>query len=79
MLQFPSCTLPRKKDSELIQYNEAYREAFLHCEEVDELAWQQRQILHGEEFIIHRDDFDLILSISKVPLYHLTAPVKVLS
>ncbi|PFT99408.1 BA3702 family sensor histidine kinase [Bacillus thuringiensis] len=59
-----------KKDSELIQYNEAYREAFLHCEEIDELAWQQRQILHGEEFIIHRDDSDLILSISKVPLYH---------
>ena len=47
-----------------------HTEKLLHCEEIDELAWQQRQILHGEEFIIHRDDFDLILSISKVPLYH---------
>ncbi|HDR7587046.1 MULTISPECIES: BA3702 family sensor histidine kinase [Bacillus] len=59
-----------KKDNELIQYNEAYRESFLHCEEVDELTWQKGQILHGEEFIIHRNDFDLVLSISKVPLFH---------
>ncbi|KFN02922.1 PAS domain-containing sensor histidine kinase [Bacillus clarus] len=59
-----------KKDSELIQYNEAYREAFLHCEEIDELAWQRGQTIHGEEFIIHGSDSNLILNISKVPLFH---------
>lgn len=59
-----------KKDSELVQYNEAYREAFLHCEEIDEFAWQQKQIIHGEEFIIHRNTSNLILDISKVPLFH---------
>nr|WP_111901843.1 BA3702 family sensor histidine kinase [Bacillus cereus] len=59
-----------KKDRELIQYNEAYRDAFLHCEEVDELAWQNRQVIQGEEFIIHRNTSNLILDISKVPLFH---------
>ncbi len=59
-----------KKDSELIQYNEAYREAFLHCEEIDEIAWQKREIIHGEEFIIHKGTSNLILNLSKVPLFH---------
>jgi len=59
-----------KKDSELVQYNEAYREAFLHCEQIDELAWQQKKIIHGEEFIIHKSTSNLILDLSKVPLFH---------
>lgn len=67
-----------KRDNELIQYNEAYRESFLHCEEVDELTWQKGQILHGEEFIIHRNDFDLVLSISKSHSSILMAHAKVL-
>ncbi|MFJ8530039.1 BA3702 family sensor histidine kinase [Bacillus sp. NPDC094106] len=59
-----------KKDSELIQYNEAYQDAFLHCEEIDELAWKKRKTIHGEEFVIHRSTSNLILNISKVPLFH---------
>lgn len=59
-----------KKDSQLIQYNEAYRDAFLHCEEIDELAWKKRKTIHGEEFVIHRSTSNLILNISKVPLFH---------
>nr|WP_280138844.1 BA3702 family sensor histidine kinase [Bacillus sp. 166amftsu] len=67
---FHSVPYHGKKDSELVQYNEAYREAFLHCEEIDELAWQKKQIIHGEELVFHKDTSNMILDLSKVPLFH---------
>ncbi|MFH0736738.1 MAG: PAS domain S-box protein [bacterium] len=58
-----------KKDSELAQYSNFYREAFLACEDSDEVAWQSRAITRGEETIPKPDGTFLVFDIIKVPLF----------
>ncbi|MGG0237813.1 PAS domain S-box protein [Bacillus rhizoplanae] len=69
-LNFENVPYRGKKDSELIQYNELYRNAFLYCEKSDEFAWQKKESIRDEEMIIHSSFGPLILDIIKVPLFH---------
>ncbi len=59
-----------KKDSELAQYSDFYREAFLACEDSDEIAWLNKGISRGEEIIPKPDGTSLIFDIIKVPLFN---------
>lgn len=70
-LNFENVPYRGKKDSELIQYNELYRNSFLYCEKSDEFAWEKKESIRGEEIIMHSNSTPLILDIIKVPLFHL--------
>ncbi|HPN38019.1 MAG TPA: PAS domain S-box protein [Melioribacteraceae bacterium] len=59
-----------KKDSELAQYSSFYKEAFLGCEDSDEIAWLHKGISRGEETIPKPDGTSLIFDIIKVPLFN---------
>jgi PAS domain S-box-containing protein len=59
-----------KKDSELAQYSDFYREAFLGCEETDEAAWQLGTINRDEEIIPRPDGQELIFDVVKFPLFN---------
>ncbi|MDM5189292.1 PAS domain S-box protein [Bacillus sp. DX4.1] len=69
-LDFENVPYRGKKDSELIQYNESYRNSFLYCEKSDEFAWENKESIRGEEIIMHASSTPLILDIIKVPLFH---------
>ena len=69
-LNFENVPYRGKKDSELIQYNELYRNSFLYCEKSDEFAWEKKESIRGEEIIMHSSSTPLILDIIKVPLFH---------
>ncbi|WP_440603833.1 PAS domain S-box protein [Bacillus sp. GB_SG_008] len=69
-LNFENVPYRGKKDSELIQYNELYRNSFLYCEKSDEFAWQKKESIRDEEMIIDSSSGPLILDIIKVPLFH---------
>jgi PAS domain S-box-containing protein len=58
-----------KKDSELAEYSEFYREAFLTCEETDEIAWQAGSLSRAEEVIPTPLGEDKIYDVIKVPLF----------
>jgi two-component system, sporulation sensor kinase E len=59
-----------KKDSELAQYTDFYREALLGCAETDEQALHANQPTRVEEFIPQPDGTVLIFDAIKVPLFH---------
>ncbi len=59
-----------KKDSDLAQYSDFYRDAFLGCEDSDEIAWKAQTISRGEETIPKKDGTFLIFDIIKVPLFY---------
>ncbi len=58
-----------KKDSELAQYSEFYQEAFLKCEESDELAWQKGEPIRADEKIPLRQGGYKIYDVIKVPIF----------
>ena len=70
ILNFENVPYRGKTDSELIPYNESYRNIFLSCQKTDKIAWQKRESICGEEMIIHSNSTPLILDIIKVPLFH---------
>jgi signal transduction histidine kinase len=59
-----------KTDCELAEYSPFFREAFLACEQSDELAWERKSLSSGEEVITTPDGVEHILEIIKVPLFH---------
>jgi len=59
-----------KKDSELAAYSEFYRDAFMACEQSDEITWQTRGICRGEERIPCPDGSAKIFDIIKLPLFN---------
>ncbi len=59
-----------KKDSDLAQYNEFYKDAFLACEVSDELAWQKGTIFRGEEVIPQPDGTSKVFDVIKVPIFN---------
>ncbi|NBD36758.1 MAG: PAS domain S-box protein, partial [Chloroflexi bacterium] len=60
-----------KRDSELAEYTlPIYREAFLTCEQTDEIAWQQEEISRSEETIPLPDGSSKIYDVIKVPLFY---------
>ncbi len=58
-----------KKDSELAQYSNFYKNAFLACEDSDELAWQKGSICRNDEIIPKPDGTSLVFDIIKVPTF----------
>lgn len=58
-----------KKDSELAQYSNFYKNAFLACEDTDELAWQKGSICRNDEIIPKPDGTSLVFDIIKVPTF----------
>lgn len=59
-----------KTDSELAEYSEFYREAFLTCEETDEEAWALGTTSRHDEIIPRPDGDDRVFDILKVPTFH---------
>lgn len=59
-----------KKDSELAEYSDFYRDAFLKCEDTDEIAWQSGTIRHNEEIIPKPDGTIMTFDTIKVPLFY---------
>ncbi|MFP4394521.1 MAG: PAS domain S-box protein, partial [Anaerolineales bacterium] len=60
-----------KCDSELAEYTlPLYREAFLTCEQTDEIAWRRGEVCRGEELIPTPNDGGKIFDVIKVPLFY---------
>ncbi|MEA5115301.1 MAG: response regulator [Geobacteraceae bacterium] len=59
-----------KKDSELAAHSSFYREAFLGCEESDELAWEARASIRTDETIPRPNGPQMVFDVIKVPMYH---------
>ncbi|AGF77955.1 PAS domain S-box [Desulfocapsa sulfexigens DSM 10523] len=59
-----------KTDAQLSRYSDFYRDAFLTCQDTDELAWKQKVLLHGIEKIPMSDGRVKIFDVIKVPLFH---------
>lgn len=59
-----------KTDAQLAEYSEFYREAFLACEETDEIAWGNKIPSQGPEKIPQPDGGVKTYDIIKVPLFH---------
>ncbi|MCX6267095.1 MAG: PAS domain S-box protein [Bacteroidetes bacterium] len=58
-----------KKDSELALESGFYRNAFLTCEESDELAWRQKIPTRADEIIPCRDGSSKVFDVIKVPTF----------
>lgn len=59
-----------KKDSELAEFSPFYHDAFLACEQSDEIAWQARAISRADETIPRPDGPPMVFDIIKVPMFH---------
>ncbi len=60
-----------KKDSELAEYSDFYRDAFLTCEETDESAWNAPGYSRGIETIPRPGGEPFIFDIIKVPTFEM--------
>lgn len=58
-----------KKDCDLAAYSDFYREAFLNCEESDEMAWRAGVTSRMDEIIPRRDGSEMVFDIIKVPMF----------
>jgi PAS domain S-box-containing protein len=67
MFQLSGVDYRGKKDSELAAYSAFYRDAFLACEDSDELAWQAGQVSRREEVIPRPDGPSLVFDVIRVP------------
>ncbi|WNS76107.1 PAS domain S-box protein [Bacillus sp. DTU_2020_1000418_1_SI_GHA_SEK_038] len=59
-----------KKDSELADYTEFYRDALIYCEVSDEEAWKNKGITRIEEVIPLPNGLQKTFDTIKVPLFH---------
>ena len=59
-----------KTDTELAEFSEFYREAFLYCQETDIAVWQEGSISTAEEILPQRDGSQKIFDSCKVPLFN---------
>jgi two-component system, sporulation sensor kinase E len=59
-----------KKDSELAEYTDFYREALLYCEDSDEETWKARGITRSEEMIPLPEGGSKTFDTIKVPLFN---------
>ncbi|MDZ4202224.1 MAG: EAL domain-containing protein [Gallionella sp.] len=59
-----------KTDSELAEYQDFYRAAFLSCESSDEAAWRAGVMVRDEEVIPRPDGGAMVFDIIKVPLFN---------
>ncbi len=58
-----------KKDSELAPYSPFYYDAFMACEESDEVAWRKGVISRGEEMIPRPEGPPKVYDVLKIPLF----------
>ena len=58
-----------KKDSELAPYSPFYYDAFMACEESDEISWQKGDISRGIEIIPLPTGTNKVYDVIKVPLF----------
>lgn len=59
-----------KTDSELAEYSDFYRDAFLTCEETDEETWNAGTVQRGDEIIPRPDGTQKVFDVIKVPTYN---------
>lgn len=59
-----------KKDSELAAFSPFYHDAFLLCEESDELAWEARVAVRADEAIPRPTGPPMVFDVIKVPMFH---------
>ncbi len=59
-----------KTDSELAEHSDFYRDAFLTCEDTDEIAWQAGGISRGNEVIPTPSQGDKVYDVIKVPVFN---------
>lgn len=59
-----------KKDSELAEYSPFFREAFLKCEDSDNIAWSAGAPSRAEEIIPTPDGVNHIFEITKIPIFY---------
>ncbi|MDP4114788.1 MAG: PAS domain S-box protein [Bacteroidota bacterium] len=58
-----------KKDSELAEYSDFYRDAFLNCEATDEITWEMGVKSRCDEIIPQPDGTEMIFDVVKIPTY----------
>jgi PAS domain S-box-containing protein len=59
-----------KRDSELADGNDFYRQALLHCEESDKQAWESGCTIRSEEVIPQVNGESKVFDMIKVPLFY---------
>jgi len=59
-----------KTDRELADYSGFYRDAFLACEDSDEITWKKKELTIIEETIPRPDGSCKVYEVIKVPLFH---------
>lgn len=70
LFQLENVDYKGKKDSELAEYTEFYRDSLLYCEVSDEEAWNNKGITHIEEVIPLPNGLQKTFDTIKVPLFH---------
>ena len=59
-----------KKDSELAKYSPFYYDAFMTCEDTDEIAWQKGTLSRSIEIIPKPDGSEKVYEVIKVPIFY---------
>lgn len=70
LFQLENVDYKGKKDSELAEYTEFYRDSLLYCEVSDEETWNNKGITHIEEVIPLPNGLQKTFDTIKVPLFH---------
>ncbi len=70
LFQLQGVDINGKTDAELAPFSDFYREAFLTCQDTDEIAWQAGTITRSDEIIPKPDGTKKIYDVIKLPLYH---------
>lgn len=70
LFQLENVDYKGKKDSELAEYTDFYREALIYCESSDEETWKNGKITRCEEIIPMPDGTEKHFDTIKVPLFN---------
>lgn len=70
LFQLESVDYKGKKDSELAEYTDFYREALIYCERSDEETWKARKVTRTAEIIPLPDGGEKTFDTIKVPLFN---------
>ncbi|MCU7940918.1 MAG: PAS domain-containing protein [gamma proteobacterium symbiont of Bathyaustriella thionipta] len=70
LFQLEGVDYKNKTDSQLAPYSDFYRDAFLTCEDTDEIAWKKAHISLGDEIIPQPDGSDKVFEVTKIPLFN---------
>ncbi len=70
LFQLTGVDYVNKTDCDLADYSPFYRDAFLTCEDSDEIAWSKKAVSRGEETIPRPDGTRKVFDIIKVPVFN---------